>query len=158
MLKPRHSDVTKLCVKHDYGVASSSRLLKIICLFCKRALWNRRYSAKETYNFQEPTNHICDVSHIHTARYASRTIWPNALFKKKAILFRFFIQSFILKCGAYMCCINVLHKGVILKCVSYPHRAVANDTANTVFEHRILYICIYIYIYVHMFEHEIGAK
>jgi len=40
-----------------YGVATISRLLKSIGLFCKRALWNRLYSAKETYNFKEPTNH-----------------------------------------------------------------------------------------------------
>ena len=39
-----------------YGVATISRLLKIIGLFCKRALRKRRYSAKETYNFKEPTN------------------------------------------------------------------------------------------------------
>ena len=38
------------------GVASISRLLKIIRLFCKRALQKRQYSAKETYNFKEPTN------------------------------------------------------------------------------------------------------
>jgi len=38
------------------GVATISRLLKIIGLFCKRALQKRRYSAKETYNFKEPTN------------------------------------------------------------------------------------------------------
>jgi len=39
-----------------YGVATISRLLKMIRLFCKRALWKRRYSAKETYNCKEPTN------------------------------------------------------------------------------------------------------
>ena len=39
-----------------YGVASISRLIKIIALFCKRALWKRRFSAKETYNFKEPSN------------------------------------------------------------------------------------------------------
>ena len=33
-----------------------SRLLKIIGLFCKKALQNRRYSSKETYHFQEPAN------------------------------------------------------------------------------------------------------
>jgi len=38
------------------GVATISRLLKTIGLFGKRALWKRRYSAKETYNFMEPTN------------------------------------------------------------------------------------------------------
>ena len=39
-----------------YGVATISRLLKIIGLFCKRALLKRRYSAEETYTFKEPTN------------------------------------------------------------------------------------------------------
>jgi len=34
----------------------SSRLLKIIGLFCKRALQKRLYSAKETYDFKVPTN------------------------------------------------------------------------------------------------------
>jgi len=64
-----------------YGVASTSRLLKIIGLFCKRALYKRLYSTKETYNFKEPTNrshpiarqcavgmrhdsfNICDMTH-----------------------------------------------------------------------------------------------
>jgi len=46
-----------LLVARDwYGVASTSTLLRIIGLFCKRALQKRRYSAKETYNFKEPTN------------------------------------------------------------------------------------------------------
>ena len=39
-----------------YGVAKISRLLKIIGLFCKRALFKRLYSAKEIYDFKEPTN------------------------------------------------------------------------------------------------------
>jgi len=32
------------------------RLLKITGLFCKRALQKRRYSAKETHDFEEPIN------------------------------------------------------------------------------------------------------
>jgi len=47
--------VTWLLFSH-YGVATISRLLKIIGLFCKRALLKMLYSAKETYNFKEPTN------------------------------------------------------------------------------------------------------
>ena len=39
-----------------YGVDTISRLLKIIGLFCERALWKRLYSAKETWTFKEPTN------------------------------------------------------------------------------------------------------
>ena len=43
------------CVS-SYGMASVSRIDKIIGLFCKRALLKRRYSAKETYNFIDPTD------------------------------------------------------------------------------------------------------
>ena len=39
-----------------YGVAMTRRLLKSIGLFRKRALSNRLFTAKETYNFKEPTN------------------------------------------------------------------------------------------------------
>ena len=41
---------------YAYGVATISRRLKITGLFCKRARLKRRYSAKETYSFKEPTN------------------------------------------------------------------------------------------------------
>ena len=49
--------------KKMYGVATLRRLLKIIGLFCKRALEKRPYSGKETYNFKEPTDRshpICE--------------------------------------------------------------------------------------------------
>ena len=51
-----------VCKRHTphqqtyYGVATISRLLKITGLFCKRALSKGLYSAKETYDFKEPTN------------------------------------------------------------------------------------------------------
>ena len=32
------------------------RVLEIVGLFCKRALQKRLYSAKETYDFKEPTD------------------------------------------------------------------------------------------------------
>jgi len=47
-----------------YGVATISRLLKIIGLFCKRALYKRLYSAKETYNVKEPTNRSHPIVHL----------------------------------------------------------------------------------------------
>ena len=40
--------------QHSSQQYTMSRLLKNICLFCKRALQNRRYSAEETCNFKEP--------------------------------------------------------------------------------------------------------
>jgi len=55
-------------------VASTSRLLKIIGLFCKRALWKRRYSAKENYNFIDPT----DGSHPIFA-IVIEWLWPRPI-------------------------------------------------------------------------------
>ena len=39
-----------------YGVATISRLLKIIGLFCRISALLQGSFAKETYNFKEPTN------------------------------------------------------------------------------------------------------
>jgi len=44
------------------GVATVSRIDKIIGLFCKRAPQKRQYSAKETYNFIDPTNRSHTIS------------------------------------------------------------------------------------------------
>ena len=46
-----------------YGVALVSRIDKIIGLFCKRALQKRQYSAKETYNFIDPTDRSHAIVH-----------------------------------------------------------------------------------------------
>jgi len=59
------------CDSYGYGVATVSRLLKITSLFCKRALNKRLYSAKETYNLKERTNHSHPRSH-GTSTYNSR--------------------------------------------------------------------------------------
>jgi len=47
---------------YQYGVATISRLLKIVGLFCKRALLKRRYSAKETNTLKEPANRSHPIS------------------------------------------------------------------------------------------------
>ena len=47
-----------------YGVATISRLPENISLFCKRALYKRRYSSKETYDSKEPTNHSHTIRRI----------------------------------------------------------------------------------------------
>jgi len=54
--KARSCEQTNRRTLDRYGVATISWLLKIICLLCKRGLETRRYSAKETYDFKEPTN------------------------------------------------------------------------------------------------------
>jgi len=51
-----------------YGVALASRIDKIIGFFCKRALCKWLYSAKDTYNLIDPTDHshpIYTISPIH---------------------------------------------------------------------------------------------
>ena len=42
--------------QEGYGVVTIRRLLKTVGLWYKRALQKRLYSAKETYNFKEPTS------------------------------------------------------------------------------------------------------
>jgi len=48
-----------------YGVATVSRIDKFKGLFCKRALLKRRYSAKETHNFVDPTDRGHSISNDH---------------------------------------------------------------------------------------------
>jgi len=60
-------DMCPLTCVSWYGVATIGRILNIMGLFCKRALQKRLYSAKETYDFQEPTNRshpICVAWHV----------------------------------------------------------------------------------------------
>jgi len=52
-----------------YGVASVSRIDKIIGLLCKRALYKRRYSAKETYNFIDPTDRSYPIVRVFVDFY-----------------------------------------------------------------------------------------
>jgi len=60
-----------------YGVATISRLLQNIGLFCKRALQKRGYSANETCNLVEPTTCSHPISVIATLvvrmRHGTRT-------------------------------------------------------------------------------------
>ena len=55
-----------LSISLCYGEATISRLPKNIGLFCKRALYKRLYSAKDTYIFKKPT------IHSHPICYACR--------------------------------------------------------------------------------------
>jgi len=66
-----------------YRVATISRLLKITGLFCKRALQKRRYSAKETYNYKEPTNRSHPI-------VPSRDIWMHHVTRIKWVMSRIY--------------------------------------------------------------------
>jgi len=49
-------DYVLLLLTLHYALASVSRIDKTIGVFCKRALYKRQHSAKETYNFFVPTD------------------------------------------------------------------------------------------------------
>jgi len=69
-----------MCVIPDYnGVASISQLLKIIGLFCKRALWNRRYSA---YMYVSDS-YVCPE--YYGVATISRLLKIIGLFRKRAL-------------------------------------------------------------------------
>jgi len=101
-----------------YGVASNSRLLKIIGLFCKRDLQKRRYSAKETYNCKEPTNcshpiplssmssHLNALSIVRCNRTGWRRLIGSLIFighflKKWPIFSGFFVENDLQLRGSY---------------------------------------------------------
>ena len=82
-----------------YGVATISRLLKITSLFCKRALLKRLYSAKEPYDFKEPTNRSnpirdrgCRASESRLLKlqvsFAEYRLFYRALLEKRPIILR----------------------------------------------------------------------
>jgi len=52
----RHPADSAVDASFMYGVATLSRIDKIVGLFCKRDLQKRRYSAKETYDLIDPTD------------------------------------------------------------------------------------------------------
>jgi len=58
-------------VKCEYWVATISRLLTMIGLVCKRSLHKRLNSAKETYNFKEPTKRSHPIYHVSRKRIES---------------------------------------------------------------------------------------
>jgi len=83
-MNSRHASIPMSLYMHTrrvdrYGVATISRLLKIIGLFCKRALQKRLCSAKETWDFKEPTNRshpILILRHGSTYKFETRIyIW-----------------------------------------------------------------------------------
>jgi len=56
-----------------YGVATTSRLLKMIGLFCKRALQKRPIFSKETCNLKEPSNRRHPIMPSHIATHVHHT-------------------------------------------------------------------------------------
>jgi len=92
------------CTCSEYGVATYSGLLKITDVFCKRALWKRRYSAKKTYSLKEPTNRS-HPTHVHVVTTPNVCV-PHAL-----------AQAYAHTYLSNVCVPNVCVHVVCIKCV-----------------------------------------
>ena len=68
-------------------------------LFCKRALQKRRYSAKETYSFKEPTNRSQAIAIDHTKENAQCVM----KLKRRHIMF-----SDKVLCACHRICVHVI--------------------------------------------------
>ena len=88
-------------VIYRHGVATCSRLHKIIGLFCKRAPWKRRYSAKETCNFKEPSNR-------------SHPILATRLNKREALM-RVYVCVCVCVCVYACVCVRIYIYANVLK-------------------------------------------
>jgi len=78
--------------RRDYGL-TDYRLFVIIGLFCKRALQKRRYSAKETYNFDYGLN-VYQLRGLYTmyttklyVSFAEYRLFYRALLQNRPIIF-----------------------------------------------------------------------
>ena len=85
-----------------YGVASVSRIDQIICLFCKRALQKRQYSAKETYNSIDPTNriHPIETTRHTTLHYTYISVLVSVLYTYSHVYIStyLYVHMYICKC------------------------------------------------------------
>jgi len=109
--------------------ATISRLLKIIGLFCKGALWKRLCSAKETWTFKESTNRSHPIPGIFSAIYFSdwMIFWPTKQLETK-------------HSGTH---IQIWHRAHVFS--NYP--AKLNESWHTVCQTMTTYIYIYISIF-----------
>ena len=106
-----------------YGVATMSRLLKIIGLFCKRALWNRLYSAKETYIFKEPINR-------------SHPIGVYVTHAKDPVIYAYIYACICLCVYVYIYICTCVYMNIYIYVCIYT----------------FIHTCIYVYIYTHIHD------
>jgi len=71
---------------HWYEVALVSRIDKIIGLFCKRALLKRLHSAKETYNFIDPTDRSHPIVQMLLSVCLARPLSPSVSVSLEVLL------------------------------------------------------------------------
>jgi len=109
-----------LYVSFRYGVATLSRIDKIVGLFCKRALYKRRYSAKETCHFIDPTDHSHPI-YIFAGGANAAIVCRCSIVRGTLPIFRFLaLYLYIYNSYIYMfssgCLLNVSLVGCIHVC------------------------------------------
>jgi len=131
-----------------------SRLLKITCLFCKRALYKRLYSAKETYDFKEPTNriHPTDESFMPISAVVLPCEYIYIHVYMPCIYIYIYIYIYIHICMYTRICIHLYtlaHTYVqIISSTRVPHAHISNRTS--MYTNMYTYIYVYIYICMHI--------
>jgi len=132
-----------------YGVATISRLLKIMGLFCKRALLKRYYSAKETYNFKEPTNRshpICACISINVAHICVHVLNVYS----HVTIERYTHMCACISLNLAHICVHVLVIYIYIYTCIYIYMYVCSVyiCVHVLVIYIYIYACIYIYMYV----------
>ena len=88
-LKPTDPEKLRsnLFLTTTYGVATISKLLQIIGLFCKRALQKRRYSAKDRHKLTIGWLRLVSSFKLQVS-FAEYTLFYRALLQKRPIILR----------------------------------------------------------------------
>jgi len=95
------STLTPIYTYSLYGAGTSRRTLKIIGLSYKRALWKRRYSAKETYNFKQPTNRSHPIARFARGNAITKRL-KRAPYQKSSIYTHTYTYTYYLHRMAVM--------------------------------------------------------
>jgi len=111
-----------------YGVATISRFLKIVGLFCTRALSKRLYSAKETYHFKEPTNRSHPIVHAPPA-------FDAAVGDVQVYMYTYIVCMYICICANILAHICILYTLVTVHALPAFDAAVGDGTESV----RLLY-------------------
>jgi len=119
---------------YTWSSVLSPWLLKIIGLFCKRALWKRRYSAKETYNFntyKHTHDHLSDLLHNTIQIY----VWIDIyIYIHIYIYLHIFIHNHVY---TYIYAYTSIYRQILIYIHTYIYIHI----------HSYLYMYMYMYIY-----------
>jgi len=123
-------------------VATISGLLKMVGLFCKRALSKRLYSAKETYNLKESTNRSHPI-HIHKQalliiQKAASTAHIDVFQRNESL----FVVRIDIHTQIYL---YVYYTNVFV----YEYTYIYIYLNMNILMHMYVYMYIYIYVYTH---------